>query len=328
MRPSYIVSSAFVGLVMLAAIAECKSGNLKQKYYRKSCPSAERTVRDITWSKVAANPGLAAILLRLQYHDCFVRGCDASILLDTTPDTNATEKLAPPNRSLGGYEVIDDIKIELEKKCHGVVSCADIVALATRDAVSYQFKLPKWEVLTGRRDGRVSFASEASRDMPSPNADFNTLLDQFGSKGLDIIDLVTLSGAHTIGKTRCTQLVTRRLYNFTGKGDADPSLDPEYAETLRATCPNPPNPTILIEMDPGSSHSFDSHYYMTLNQNKGIFRSDAALLTDRRSAYLAGVLENPTVFHARFALSMKKMGAIGVLTNGQGEIRRNCRLVN
>ncbi|GAA0185587.1 peroxidase [Lithospermum erythrorhizon] len=256
MRPSFIVSSAFVGLVMLAAIAECKSGNLKQKYYRKSCPSAERTVRDITWSKVAANPGLAAILLRLQYHDCFVR-------------------------------------IITEKKCHGVVSCADIVALATRDAVSYQFKLPKWEVLTGRRDGRVSLASEASRDMPSPNADFNTLLDQFGSKGLDIIDLVTLSGAHTIGKTRCTQLVTRRLYNFTGKGDADPSLDPEYAETLRATCPNPPNPTILIEMDPGSSHSFDSHYYMTLNQIK-----------------------------------IRKMGAIGVLTNGQGEIRRNCRLVN
>lgn len=137
------------------------------------------------------------------------------------------------------------------------------------------------------------------------------------------------AGAHTIGVTRCV-LLTRRLYNFTGRGDADPSLNPEYAKTLRTICPNPSNPTTLVEMDPQSSVSFDTHYFEALNQNKGIFVSDAALLTDKKSAWIAQFLENPHVFFASFAQSMMKMGAIGILAEGEGEgeVRQNCRVVN
>ncbi|CAI9765897.1 unnamed protein product [Fraxinus pennsylvanica] len=52
----------------------CNAGHdLKMKYYHKSCPYAEAIVKDITRSKVAPNPSLAAKLLRLHYHDCFVR---------------------------------------------------------------------------------------------------------------------------------------------------------------------------------------------------------------------------------------------------------------
>ncbi|CAN4099633.1 unnamed protein product [Withania somnifera] len=295
-------------------------------YYHKSCPSVETIVREITWSKVAADPTLAAKLLRLHYHDCFVRGCDASILLDSTPN-NSGEKEALPNRSLGGYEVIDDIKKKLEQLCPHKVSCADILTLTARDAVSYQFGRSMWQVATGRKDGRISSASEALGSLPSPFADFSTLLRQFQDNHLDIVDLVTLSGAHTIGVTHCT-LVARRLYNFTGKGDADPSLNPSYATTLRKLCPNPINRATILEMDPKSSLTFDSHYFEALSQRMGLLGSDAALMTNSVSVQIVRNLQNPHVFLAFFGRSMKKMSEIRVLPDGEGEIRNNCRVVN
>jgi len=65
----------------------------------------------------------------------FLQGCDASMLLDDTPNMLG-EKLSLSNiDSLRSYEVIDEIKEELERVCPGTVSCADIIIMASRDAV-------------------------------------------------------------------------------------------------------------------------------------------------------------------------------------------------
>ncbi|KAG9159728.1 hypothetical protein Leryth_007752 [Lithospermum erythrorhizon] len=267
----------------------------------------------------------------MHFHDCFVRGCDASVLLNTTSSTgNQTEKFAPPNLSLRGFGFIDGVKSLLEAECPGVVSCADTLALVARDSIVTTGG-PFWNVPTGRRDGLISNGTEALTNIPAPSNNLSALQTRFSSKGLDLQDLVLLSGAHTIGVSHCSSFTTR-LYNFSGVlGNQDPSLDSEYATNLKSRkCLSLNDTTTLVEMDPGSVRTFDLSYYTLLLKRRGLFQSDAALTTSSNTAsiinqLLQGGLQN---FYAEFAKSMEKMGRVEVLTGSAGEIRRNCAIVN
>ncbi|KAI3863842.1 hypothetical protein MKW98_031434 [Papaver atlanticum] len=298
---------------------------LRLKFYNATCPKAENIVKTIVEDNAGFNPFLGALLLRVHYHDCFVRGCDGSILLDPTSESEQVELQAEPNLSLLGLDVIEDIKTEVEKACPQTVSCADIVALAARDAISAPFGRQMWEVPLGRRDGNVSLASEAIANLPSPSSNFSALLHLFGHKGLNLSDLVALSGAHTVGIAHCS-VISTRLFNFTGKGDTDPSIDPTYANFLKTRCSA--NIKNIVEMDPRSATSFDNSYYKNLILRKGLFESDASLISNTSAAMLVNQFQNASVFFVEFARSMKKMGAMDVLTGGQGEIRKVCYLRN
>ncbi len=59
------------------------------------------------------------------------QGCDASVLIDSP-----SEKDAIPNQTLHGFAVIDTAKAQVEEVCPGIVSCADIVALAAETSVA------------------------------------------------------------------------------------------------------------------------------------------------------------------------------------------------
>ncbi|KAK4847954.1 hypothetical protein QYF36_009604 [Acer negundo] len=313
-------------LVAFCAVGVCQGGSLRKNFYRKSCPDTEEIIKNATWKHVTTNRQLPAKLLRMHFHDCFVRGCDASILINSTA-SNTAEKDAIPNLSLSGFDVIEEIKAELEKKCPGIVSCADILSLAARDSVSFQFQKPMWKVLTGRRDGRVSLESEVLTNIPSPFQNFTLLKQFFRRKGLTVHDLVVLSGGHTIGVGHCN-LFSNRLYNFTGKGDQDPSLNPAYAQILKSKCRSLTDTTTTVAMDPDSPLVFDKNYYVILNQNKGLFQSDAALLTNKGARNIAKELTNQDKFFTEFAQSMKRMGNIGVVTGSSGEIRKKCGIIN
>lgn len=63
---------------------------------------------------------------------CLVQGCDGSVLLDGA----TSEKAAAINVNLHGFEAIDAAKEAVEAACPGVVSCADILQYAARDAVT------------------------------------------------------------------------------------------------------------------------------------------------------------------------------------------------
>ncbi|CAI9265788.1 unnamed protein product [Lactuca saligna] len=318
--------SLLLQFLLVALVFDIANGYpLKLGFYQKTCPRAEAIVKRTTANYIYRAPSLAAALLRMQFHDCFVRGCDGSVLINSTRK-NQAEKDGIPNLSLRGFQVIDAAKTAVEAACPGVVSCADILSLVARDAI-HQIKGPYWPVPLGRRDGRVSIASE-SFTLPAPFANITQLKAQFVSKGLSVKDLAVLSGGHTIGISHCSTIATR-LYNFTGKGDTDPSLDPRYVPELKRIC-FPTDTTTLLAMDPGSSKTFDEDYYSVVLKRRGLFQSDAALLNDKTtSAYVKlQAKSHGYTFFKDFQASMVKMGQIGVLTGKAGEIRRHCALIN
>ncbi|CAN1232375.1 Peroxidase 3 [Linum perenne] len=328
-------------LTLLAILASSAEAQLQMNFYSQSCPKAEQIVLDYVKKHISNAPSLASPLLRMHFHDCFVRGCDASVMINSTSN-NTAEKAATPNLTLRGFNFLDGLKSLLERECPGVVSCADILALTARDSVAlivsfFFFFLclplqggPTWRVPTGRRDGRVSNSTEALNAIPPPTSNFTTLQTLFGNVGLDLKDLVLLSAAHTIGISHCNSF-SARLYNFTGRGNGqDPSLDSEYATKLKMKCLNTTDNVTIVEMDPGSFRTFDLSYFQLIQKRRGLFQSDAALSTRTTTMSLINQFGSGTVqnFFTEFALSMEKMGRINVKTGSTGEIRRNCAVVN
>ncbi|PON71499.1 Plant peroxidase [Parasponia andersonii] len=326
--------SFLLALSLLALTPLCLCGNnyqggyLYPQFYDHSCPKAQEIVKSVVAKAVAREARIAASLLRLHFHDCFVKGCDASLLLDSSGQI-ISEKRSNPNRnSARGFEVIDEIKSALEKECPNTVSCADILALTARDSTVLRGG-PNWVVPLGRRDSRGASLSGSNNDIPAPNNTFQTILTKFKRQGLDIVDLVALSGSHTIGNARCTSF-RQRLYNQTGNGRPDFTLEQTYAAQLRNRCPRSGGDQNLFFLDFVSPTTFDNSYFKNLLAFKGLLNSDQVLVTSSGASrgLVQKYAENNELFFEQFAKSMVKMGNISPLTGSRGEIRKNCRRVN
>ncbi|AQK82267.1 Peroxidase 67 [Zea mays] len=124
---------ALLLLALLAAGTSTSSAQLSTGFYSHSCPGVHDAVRSVLQAAIAREQRMGASILRLFFHDCF--GCDASLLLDDTPSFQGEKMAKPNNGSVRGFEVIDAIKSAVDKACPGVVSCADILAIAARDSV-------------------------------------------------------------------------------------------------------------------------------------------------------------------------------------------------
>ncbi|XP_057502714.1 probable peroxidase 26 [Actinidia eriantha] len=303
---------------------------LIRHYYKKhnTCANVEPFVKhqvSLFWSK---DKSLTAKFLKLLYADCMVNGCDASILLDGTN----SEKTAAQNAGLGlwVFEVIDKIKTVLEKRCPRAVSCADILNLATRDAVHFA-GAPSYPVYLGRKDGLESNAAWV--DLPSPSISWESALKFFESKGLDILDMTTLLGAHSMGRTHC-RYIWDRLYNFNNTGKRDPSMKKSFLKEMRKQCPlklksGQSDPLLYLNPVSGPNYNFTNTYYSRVLSGESVLGVDQQLRfgndTKQISKEFAEDIED---FRGSFALSISRMGGLRVLTGDKGQIRLNCRYVN
>ncbi|KAG4947662.1 hypothetical protein JHK87_043669 [Glycine soja] len=289
-------------------------------HYHTTCPDTEGIISQKVAAWVKKDPTLAPAIIRLHFHDCAVRGCDASILLNHP----GSERTALESRTLRGFQLIDDIKIELEKRCPRTVSCADILTAAARDA-TLMAGGPFWEVPFGRKDGKISLARKANM-VPHGHENITALIAFFQEKGLDILDLVTLSGSHTIGRSTCSSIMDR-IYNFNGTGKPDPSLNVYFLKLLRKRCKRVMD---LVHLDVITPRTFDTTYYTNLMRKVGLLSTDQSLFSDARTApFVEAFATQPFLFTSQFSVSMVKLGNVHVLTRpNEGEIRVNCNYVN
>ncbi|XP_068663899.1 peroxidase 5-like [Aristolochia californica] len=315
-------------LLAVSAIAPASSSPLRVGFYKSICPSAEYLVRQTVRKALAQNPGLGAGLIRTHFHDCFVRGCDASVLLDTVPGQQVEKEHPANNPSLRGFEVIDEAKALIEARCPQKVSCADILTFAARDS-AYILGGINYAVTAGRRDGRVSIFDEVPQNIPPPGFNAQQLKDNFARKGLSLDEMVTLSGAHSIGVSHCSSFSTR-LYSFNATHPQDPSMDKSFASHLKRRCPPPGssnNPTVALDLV--TQNRLDNRYYRNLKNQRGLLTSDQTLYdSPLTSSFVKKNANSRSNWAAKFGYAMMKMGSIEVLTGSQGEIRKSCRLVN
>ncbi|XP_009129875.1 peroxidase 49 [Brassica rapa] len=308
--------------------SQSNGGKLNPGFYAHSCPQAGEIVRSVVAQAVARETRMAASLMRLHFHDCFVQGCDGSLLLDSSGRIVSEKSSNPNSKSARGFEVVDQIKAQLEKQCPGTVSCADILTLAARDS-SVLTGGPSWMVPLGRRDSRSASLSGSNNNIPAPNNTFQTILSKFNRQGLDVTDLVALSGSHTIGFSRCTSF-RQRLYNQSGNGRPDMTLEQSFAANLRQRCPRSGGDQNLSVLDIVSAAKFDNSYFKNLIENMGLLNSDQVLFSsnDKSRDLVKKYAEDQEEFFEQFAESMIKMGNISPLTGSSGEIRKDCRKIN
>ncbi|KFK29773.1 hypothetical protein AALP_AA7G177300 [Arabis alpina] len=315
--------TSLLHLFLLLSSVLTSSSDLSFNFYAGSCPVAEFLVRNTVRTAFSSDPTIPGKLLRLLFHDCFVQGCDASVLIQG----NNTERSDPGNTSLGGFSVIERAKNAVEIFCPATVSCADIVVLAARDAVEASGG-PVVEIPTGRRDGRVSVAADVRPNIIDTDFSLDKMIESFSSKGLSIQDLVVLSGAHTIGDSHCNAFDGRFKRDSKGNFELiDASLDNSYAETLMNKCSS--STSLTVSNDPETSSRFDNQYYKNLEERKGLFQTDSALMEDNRTRKIVEDLaSDEESFFERWRESFVKLSMVGVKVGEDGEIRRSCSSVN
>lgn len=313
----------FLLLSLLFYSGKC---DLQLNYYSESCPKAEEIIRDEVVKLYHKHGNTAVSWIRNLFHDCIVKSCDASLLLESST-LNGIESEKKSTRSFGmrNFKYVNTIKDAVESECPSTVSCADIVALSARDGV-VMLGGPRIEMKTGRKDSKESYVNEVDKFIPNHNDSMSIVLSSFQSVGVDVEGTVALLGAHSVGRVHCMNVVDR-LYPT-----VDPTLDPDYAEYLKGRCPNPqPDPSLVeyARNDRDTPMVLDNKYYNNILRHKGLLSVDQQLLSDPTTyPFVENMAADNAYFHDQFSRALLVLSENNPLAEDQGEIRKDCSYVN
>ncbi|KAF9616471.1 hypothetical protein IFM89_029768, partial [Coptis chinensis] len=291
-------------------------------FFHDTCPQAEQIVSSMVRYLYKKHSKIVPALFRLVFHDCFIQGCDASVLLASV-DGIRSEKDTPPSDTLQGFNVIDMIKSKIEEGYPATVSCADILVLAARERIAMAGG-PYYPLYTRRRDSLMSFLEVAAFELPSPHDDLYKTFTSFASRGFDERETFSILGAHSIGIIHC-QFFHNRLYNFAGSGGPDPSLEPGFLNQMRSRCNNsgdlPEEPGMNMDYEGAKGSGFGTHYYKSLVEGKGILHADQQLMaSDETARWVQTYSSDGPLFQRDFAQVM--------ITSPLGQVRLNCSMVS
>jgi peroxidase len=99
--------------------------------------------------------------------------------------------------SIRRLDIIDGVKATLEEACPNTVSCADIIAMAGREAVAYAAG-PRITIPLGRRDSTYASTSEAFASLPQPNISMDQFMNLFATYGMSLPDSVAIMGSYIL----------------------------------------------------------------------------------------------------------------------------------
>ncbi|XP_075516141.1 peroxidase 21 [Primulina tabacum] len=318
-------SSTVILLLLPLLFQFCSGeGELQLNYYSESCPKAEQIIKEEVTKLYHKHGNTAVSWIRNLFHDCMVKSCDASLLLDTANGIES-EKTSSRNFGMRNFKYIKTIKDALETQCPLTVSCADIVALSARDGVVL-LGGPHVEMKTGRKDSKISYVEETENFVPNHNDTMSLVLSRFQSIGVDTEGTVALLGAHSIGRVHCTNIV-HRLYPT-----IDPTLDPNYAVYLKGRCPSPdPDPRAVeyARNDRITPMTLDNMYYKNVLNHKGLLIIDQQLVSDPNTyPFVEKMASDNGYFHEHFSRALLVLSENNPITGDEGDIRVDCRYVN
>jgi peroxidase len=310
---------ATMGLAIAVAVMSARPSlatnleGLSYDFHAGSCTDLEFMVRIAVENAIESDASIVAGLLQITYHDCFPQGCDGSILLIG----EGSEQKMPQNAGLQqiALQLIESIRDTVHRACGPTVSCTDITNLATRLALMHS-GVRGYLVPLGRYDRRGPATEEQVGILPGPDDSIEAIAQKFYQRGkFDLLDVVALSGAHTIGRASCNSFKNRKGENA------------EFVARLRRNCSSPfPMPQ---DLDIQTPHTFDNKYYENLLEHKGVLNSDMALVHHSYTIQMVREFaRNEDWFLTKFSEAMQKMAHLEGEPHTLGEIRHNCFKIN